>query len=103
MHTVVECVCCDEIPQTLSRGRVDGVQVGRIGLHPGFLSVCLNLWFLITNCTLQLPLLSSSHAGLLAKASLGLGGMYLKWIKCHYYELSDLATMNERIVLATAE
>ena len=39
MHTVVECVCCGEIPQTLSRRRVDGVEVWCIRLHPGFLSV----------------------------------------------------------------
>ena len=48
MHTVVKCVCCGEIPQTLSRRRVDGVEVGCIRLHPGFLSVCLNLWILQT-------------------------------------------------------
>ena len=45
-HTAVDCVCCGEIPETLSRRRVDGVEVVCITLHAGFLSVCLNPWIL---------------------------------------------------------
>ena len=36
MPTAAECVCCGEIPQTLNK-RSDGVEVGCITLHPGFL------------------------------------------------------------------
>ena len=36
MHTVEECVCCGEIPQTLIKRRVDGVEVECIRLHPAF-------------------------------------------------------------------
>ena len=46
MPTTVECVCCDEIQATKDKKQSEGVDC--ITLHPGFQSVCLDVWVLQT-------------------------------------------------------
>ena len=46
MPTSEECVCCEEIPQI--QQKKENEEVSCITLHPGFASVCLDVWVLET-------------------------------------------------------
>ena len=46
MPTGLECVCCCEISQVQAKKELENVQC--ITLHPGFQSVCLDVWVLQT-------------------------------------------------------
>ena len=46
MPTSTESVCCEEIPQTQEKKECE--EVSCITLHPGFASVCLDVWVLQT-------------------------------------------------------
>ena len=44
MPTSVECICCHELPQV--HDLIDDASAVCITQHPGFNSVCLNIWVL---------------------------------------------------------
>ena len=46
MPTVLESICCCEIPQVEARKNSHGVHVPCITLHPGFQTACLDVWVL---------------------------------------------------------
>ena len=46
MPSAVECVCCEEVPQI--KEKKEREKVDCITLHPGFSSVCLDVWVLQT-------------------------------------------------------
>ena len=48
MPTVLECVCCHDIPPILTKMSQLPKPVLCITLHPGFDNVCLNVWVLQT-------------------------------------------------------
>lgn len=49
MPTAVECVCCCEIEEVDAvQQQLDESTTSCITLHPGFASVCLDLWVLQT-------------------------------------------------------
>ena len=48
MPTLKECLCCQEIAQVVNKMRMTTVAMQCITDHPGFTTVCLDVWVLQT-------------------------------------------------------
>ena len=46
METSAECICCNEIPNVLTKKQENNSSIKCITEHPGFEAVCLNVWVL---------------------------------------------------------
>ena len=44
METSAECICCNEIPNVLTKKQENNSSIKCITEHPGFEAVCLNVW-----------------------------------------------------------
>ena len=48
MPTLKECLCCQEIAQVVNKMSMNTVAMQCITEHPGFTTVCLDVWVLQT-------------------------------------------------------